>query len=670
MSATPSKQQLDDQAIRSHGELPDVAAWLANWHSDYLLLRLDERDRIAFIGPSVREILGYEPSELRDRPYDELFQFDHPLQGQLQDLSQRLDAGQLGWRRCVAHRRDGQAAFLSLCERTLTDAAGRARGREILAQDETVHIRAELSLRESEKKYRRLVDGLKGDYIIYSHDPAGELTYVSPSVQHVLGYKPSQLLGRNWREFVGQANLGRDLAEQVESEVAAGKRFHKLVIEIQHAAGGTRIFDIQERPTFDLDGSYASMEGIAKDITEAKRRDAQLKQFNDELERRVAQRTAELQRSNQRLAASEARYRDVVENQTEFIVRWLPDGARTFVNDAYCRYFGKSRAELIGTTFLPLIVEEDRQAVRRRIGQLRPESPVVAGEHRVSRPDGSIGWNQWIDRAFFDPHGKVVEYQSVGRDVTALRESADQLREKEAHLAHVSRLATMGELVASIAHEVHQPLHAAKTFAEAARRNLQSNRPDALADAVDCMREVSNEVTRTAQIIRRIREYTRSRSIEKRDVDVNQVVQEAIDVMAHDARRAGIELRRELAQRLPHCRGDRVQIQQVCVNLMKNAVEASADGPSADSTITIRTEGAVDFVRISVIDRGCGVAEADPVRLFDAFYTTKEGGMGMGLSMCSRIAEAHEGRIQWSANAEEPGMTFAFTLPAVGGPKL
>jgi PAS domain S-box-containing protein len=388
----------------------------------------------------------------------------------------------------------------------------------------------------------------------------------------------------------------------------------------------------------------------------------ELRRLKEDLKRRVAERTVELHRTNIMLRESESRYRSVVEDQTEFIARWLPGGTYTFVNEAYCRYVGCPREELIGSTFIPTIFNEDRARVEKEIASLTPEHPSVTSEHRVYLTDGKIGWNQWTNRALFDDEGRLKEYQSVGRDVTDLKKAADTIRERESHLAHVSRLATLGEMVAGIAHEVHQPLHAAKTFAEAARRSLESGQPEGIATAMDCMGEISEAVSRTAKIIRHLRAYAKSTPLQFESVNLNCVVREATEMIAYETRRAQINLHWNLAEDLPLVRGDQIQLEQVCVNLLMNACEAMMDIPIEQRDLVISTSFDHEYVKMSYRDSGCGIDSVDDNRLFDAFFTTKQRGMGMGLSLCKTIAEAHTGMIKAESN-DGPGTNFVFALP-------
>lgn len=382
----------------------------------------------------------------------------------------------------------------------------------------------------------------------------------------------------------------------------------------------------------------------------------------EDLERRVALRTEELSRINEELRASEARYRNVVETQTEFIVRWLPDGTFKFVNEAYCRYFEMTPAEVLGRSWHHKVHPDDLRLVFESISILTPQHPSATCENRVYRANGEICWTQWVNRAFFDHAGRPVEYQSVGRDVTALKTAADLLRQKEAHLTHLARLATMGEMVAGIAHEIGQPLHAAKTFADAARRHLESGRPGGAATAVDCMQEISDAVVRTVAIIRRLREFCRSRPANREAVSLQEVALEAVDLMSYEMRRVGAALRLELPETKAIVEGDRIQLVQVCVNLLKNACEAMEQTPTQQRRLEVRVAAVDRRATLVVKDSGCGLAHADPQRMFEAFYSTKPEGMGMGLSLSKSIAEAHGAKLWFEASENQPGMAFHLAL--------
>ncbi|HYO24920.1 MAG TPA: PAS domain S-box protein, partial [Lacipirellulaceae bacterium] len=534
---------------------------------------------------------------------------------------------------------------------------------EVMAQEVTRRVESELWLRQSERKYRRLVEGFRSEYIIYTRDSRGMLTYVSPSIEDVLGYPRAEVLGRNWRELMQGRDDGSTVIRRRDVE-DHGRALHEVVLGVPRRDGSMCILEVQEWSIFGIDGRCLAMEGIAKDVTRARAAEVEVRSLKEDLERRVALRTEELSRINEELRASEARYRDVVETQSESIVRWTPDGKRTFVNDAYCRSFGGTIEELIGTSFMPLIHPDDRTTVDRIRQALTPERPTISEEARMYAPDGTVRWTHWTTRALFDANRKLVECQSVGRDVTDLKEAEDLLRQKEAHLAHLSRLATMGEMVAGIAHEINQPLHAAKTFAEAARRHLQSGRPGAVASAIDCCNEISQAVVRTVEIIHRLRAFTKESPVKLESLDLNEIARGAAEMMAYEFRASGARLRLDLAPELPPIRGDRIQLEQVGVNLLKNACDAVATLPRSERKILVRTFVRDGRVCMGVKDSGVGLGDADAARIFDAFYSTKADGMGMGLSLCKSIAEAHRMHLGFEVNQDQRGLTFHIELPA------
>lgn len=626
---------------------------------------LDPAGFITYVNEAV-SLLGFSPHEMVGQHVSKFFDLEHPARAALDEFAGNTQTeGPITRRLSVVRCADGEVAFMEIREGEIRDSNGVLQSREGIAYDLTHYVTANLTLRQSERKYRRLVEDLGEDYAIYTHKPSGELTYISPSVQTVLGFPAETLIGRNWRELIGENFVGREIADQVRTDITAGVRFHKFTVEIADAFGGRRLVEIQQRPVFSPEGRYVSMEGIAKDITDFTRNAIELQKLKEELEERVAERTAELMAINDRLVESESRYRNVVEDQTEFICRWLPGGRYTFVNEAYCRYMKKPYGELVGHSFLPNVIEEDRERVANEIASLTPTNPTITTEHRVYRPDGSIGWNQWTNRAIFDEQGNSKGYQSVGRDITDLKAAEDKVLEREGHLMRVSRLAIMGELIAGIAHEIHQPLHAAQLFAEAARRNLESESPGGISTAIDCMREISNAVTRTATIIRHLRSFSTTKPTKIEPLDMNQVVHEVADVMSYETRRAGVKLSFDLDENLPPWNGDRVQIQQVIVHLLRNAYEAMPSDNPGDCQVTIRTNLSPDSLLVDIVDNGPGTQLDDVERLFDPFYTTKREGLGMGLSICKTIAESLNAEVEARKNPDR-GLTFTLKLHLTG----
>jgi two-component system sensor kinase FixL len=242
------------------------------------------------------------------------------------------------------------------------------------------------------------------------------------------------------------------------------------------------------------------------------------------------------------------------------------------------------------------------------------------------------------------------------------RTAEDQLAHLELKLAHVARLSTMGELVASIAHEVNQPLFSIVNFAKASARQLNRDEPP---DA-DALRELNDQIAecavRAGAIIKRLREFVSRGDPLREPADVNRLVQGVCDMMSFSLRRSGVRLDLDLAPELPQVVVDGVQIQQVLVNLLQNACEALEDVSRNERRIIIRTRHMGEFVSVVVADTGPGLPDESGINLFDSFVTTKPEGLGMGLAISRTIVEAHGGRLMAGAG-EEGGAEFLFTLP-------
>ncbi|HMJ23551.1 MAG TPA: ATP-binding protein [Terriglobales bacterium] len=247
-------------------------------------------------------------------------------------------------------------------------------------------------------------------------------------------------------------------------------------------------------------------------------------------------------------------------------------------------------------------------------------------------------------------------------DITERKQTEEELRKTQVELAHVTRVMTMGELAASIAHEVNQPLAAIVTNANACLRWLAGESPN-LDEARETARHIVRDGNRAGDVIGRIRTLLRKTGTEKELLDMNQVIREVVALAEDEVRRNGVALRTELAGDLPLILGDRVELQQVVLNLIMNAIEAMSAIGDRPRDLVIRTQrGEVDQVRVTVQDSGIGLDPQCMGRIFDAFYTTKSQGMGMGLAISRSIIAAHGGRL-WAVPNDGPGMTFEFALP-------
>lgn len=307
---------------------------------------------------------------------------------------------------------------------------------------------------------------------------------------------------------------------------------------------------------------------------------------------------------------------------------------------------------------------EDQFEFDRRIAEhLAGLSEVFECEYRVRT--GEEEWQWTLDRGRVierDESGAPLRLVGVERDIDREVTSRRRLQEADARLAHLARVATMGEVVAGIAHEVNQPLHAAATFASAVVTALDSQEPDSAERATRMVNKISAQINRAADIIRRLREFTKPRQVHMARFDLNGLVRESVEMLGFDARQRGIRVELTLEESLPSVFGDRVQIQQVIVNLLRNAYEAVEASSAKLPVIEIDTQKQSARVLLQVSDNGPGLADPNELEtLFDAFVTTKEGGMGMGLALCRTIVESHHGRI-WGEPNSNGGMKFCVLL--------
>jgi PAS domain S-box-containing protein len=372
------------------------------------------------------------------------------------------------------------------------------------------------------------------------------------------------------------------------------------------------------------------------------------------------------------LAQREARIRRLVDADIIGIFIWDFDGHILEANDAFLRIVGYDRDDLVASRvrWTDLTPPEWHDADARLIEEHKMSGRLPPFEKEYFRKNGSRV-PVLIGVATFDgPRDQGVAFVLDLTERKAaeqnLRESERRYRESQMELAHVNRVITIGQLTASIAHEVNQPIAAAVTSADAGLRWLAAQPPD-LEEVRDAFDRVIKAGNQAGEVIRRIRTLVRKVPERKASFDVNEAILETIDLTRSEMRGHRILLQTELAHGLPHIWGDRVQLQQVILNLIMNAIEAMkavTDRPR-ELVIGSHQDDALQVV-VTVQDCGVGISAEDAGRLFDAFFTTKSTGMGMGLAICRSIVEAHGGRLSASGN-EGAGAMFQFTLPVNAG---
>lgn len=360
------------------------------------------------------------------------------------------------------------------------------------------------------------------------------------------------------------------------------------------------------------------------------------------------------------LAASEERYRNVVNTQTEMVSRHTPEGRATFVNDAYCRQVGLSREEVLklDNSLFGFVSPEDMAAHQAHMASLTPERPTATTTVKVwlPRAPGEAFWEEWTDTGIFDAAGRLVEIQSVGRDVTAKVRAEAELARQRAALHQSEKLAAMGSMLAGVAHELNNPLSIVVGYS-GMLHELAEDEPTRRR-----AREIALAADRCARIVRTFLAMARARPTEQRHIDLETLIDQALELGAYGLRSNGIEIRRERAASLMiHADGD--QIHQVLMNVILNAQQAmmEIDGPRS---LSIRTGREAGKAVVEIADTGPGIPAGIAGRIFDPYFTTKPQGVGtgIGLAVSRGIVEAHGGGME-IATAAGGGALCRIWLP-------
>jgi PAS domain S-box-containing protein len=381
-----------------------------------------------------------------------------------------------------------------------------------------------------------------------------------------------------------------------------------------------------------------------------------LRRARDELETKVAERTAELRRSEAYLAEAQ---RLSHTGSWAFIPATGKHGywsEEIFRLTGFDPAGGPPRFE----EFEQRIHPDDRARTKEHFRMAIREKADFDRGYRIVHLSGEIRDIHVIGHPVLSPSGDVVEFVGTMMDVTERRRAEE---ERQA-LAHANRITTMGQLTASIAHEVNQPIAAARNNAASALRFLSRDPPD-LEEVREALGCIVNDVDRAGNVIGGIRKLITKTPAPRDDcLDLNEAVREVIVLTGGETLKNGVSVQMQLAECLPLIQGDRVQLQQVVLNLILNAVEAMSSVDDARRELSIGTgRRGVDEILVAVCDSGPGIDPEHLERVFDSFYTTKPGGMGLGLSICRSIIDAHGGRL-WAAANEPRGAAFQFTLPA------
>lgn len=393
-----------------------------------------------------------------------------------------------------------------------------------------------------------------------------------------------------------------------------------------------------------------------------KRAESAVRIARDQLEAKVLERTAELERSNQEIRESERQLRMLTEAIPQQIWRADASGRIEYCNQHLREYVNAAEGSLQGESFFSILHPEDTQLFRQGW-----ESALATGGRfelkvRVRGVDGTHRWFLVRSIPQRSEDGTVERWYGIHIDIEEQHRAQQSLVIAQEDLSRLSRTLSMAEMAASIAHELNQPLTAVVTHAYACKEWL-SCQPANLQKASATAEKIVQESTRASAVVKRVRALFRKERTDKQCVDVNRLVRDLARLLRDEAIRRGISVQTNLERNLPMAEADPVQIQQILLNLASNAMDAMTSVPGTKE-LSIRSENrGVGEILVTVEDSGPGIPEEIASKIFEPFFSTKEQGTGMGLAICRSIVEAHDGRI-WAGNAPFHGATFQFTLKA------
>ncbi len=369
----------------------------------------------------------------------------------------------------------------------------------------------------------------------------------------------------------------------------------------------------------------------------------------------------ERRRAEEKLAENENRLRQIIASEPECVKLQTLDGILLDMNPAGLRLVEAGQpGEIIGTSVFNIIAPEfraDYRALSKRV--FDGESGVM--EFQIISLKGRRRWMETHVAPLRDGHDKVVALLGITRDITARKRADDEVRLHYRELAHASRVNTMGEMASGLAHELNQPLAAIANYSRGCLRRIRSGSGtvDELTQAIE---QVCNQADRAADIISSLRRFVNKEDSPPRPQNLYAIVREAMLIAGPEIKLHAVDISLKLAPGLPQVLGHAIQIEQVILNLVRNAVEAMDDMPPEQRRLELSTYTEADKAVVEVRDSGPEPSRETLARIFDPFFTTKSAGMGMGLPICRSIVEAHGGTLVTLPNADGGGLTFRFTL--------
>jgi two-component system sensor kinase FixL len=495
----------------------------------------------------------------------------------------------------------------------------------------------ETELRESEERFRIVADA--APVLIWMSGADKLCTFVNEAWLKFTGHRLEQEMGNGWAKGVHPDDLQRCL--KIYTEAFDARQRFVMQYRLRRHDGEYRWVSDNGVPCYDAQKNFAGYIGSCLDITELLRKEEALREFEERV-----------------VLAAEAAHLGVWELDTATNDVWMSDSARAL-------FQFDSQMPLNDAALQNRVHPEDRalrdSTIKRAIGT-QGEYEI---EYRLLLPDGNLRWIHGRGRCVTRESGKGTRLIGVSIDITPQKLAETEALQQREELGHLSRVAVMGELAASIAHELNQPLSGIISNASAGQRFIDRGDVD-LGELRDLLADIVADGRRAGDVIRSVQSMVKKGAPVRQRVNLNDLIMNVVRMVSQDAVLHSCEMETLLEPNLPAIEADPIQLQQVLINLVINALDAMRDTPLGRRKVVIATERNADgAIRMSVRDYGVGISEEDRERLFDPFFTTKAKGLGMGLGIVRSIVESHGGTVA-TENVHGEGARFCFTLPTSG----
>lgn len=668
------------QAEKALKESEERYRMLAENSADIIYV-LDQNLHRTYVSPSVERVLGYTPEEhinLQREDYytsESLQLFQRTIKERLEQIKSGQHAEEVIKMELNVKHRDGSLRWIETRAKPIYDNNGIFKGIIGVSRDITERKNLEQQLKEAHDELERKVKLRTKEWVLaneqllkeieerkrgekrlteaelryrtvadftydweYWIDADGNFLYVSPSTERITGYKAG--------DFIEDPTLLKKVIKKEDQKkwieqhtVPKSEEPHELQFRIRTKNGEERWIEHVCHPVKDEKGSFLGYRASNRNITQRKKIEEELKIKERSLAK--AQRIAHLGNWDW----------DIVTND----LYW---------SDEIYRIFGLAPQEFGATyeAFLDTVHPEDRAMVERSVDEALQYNMPYSIEHRIVLPDGYIRIVHEQAEVMRDDTGQAIRMAGTVQDITERKKAEEDRRQLREELTHVSRVTTIGTLAGALAHEINQPLTAIMSNAQAAQRFLDAEKPN-LDELREILSDIVDDTSRSSDVVHGLRDFLKKGKVETASLNINETIQEVFSLIQRDADSRNIAIKLDASENLPEVMGDKVQLQQVILNLVINGFDAMMYQEAGSRKLVIRTELEKDNqIHVAVRDTGIGIEEKKLEQIFEPFVSTKPEGMGLGLSINRYIINAHSGHM-WATNNPDHGATFHFTLP-------